>query len=141
MRRRRTRYGKAGGVRYVPDAKPGYPCRQCLRDAEVGEALLLVAHDAFSDGVNSVCRSRSPIFIHEEPCEVQTAWDDLPYQLTYRQLSVRAFDGDVMMTDAEVIDGAKRQATLERFFADASTHEVHVHNAVRGCWATTVVRG
>ena len=28
---------------YVADAKPSYPCRPCLRDAEVGEELLLVS--------------------------------------------------------------------------------------------------
>jgi hypothetical protein len=48
------------GVRFVADAKPGYPCRQCLSDAEIGESLVLVAHDPFT--VDSPYRSRSRSF-------------------------------------------------------------------------------
>ena len=32
---------------YVADEKPSFPCRQCLRDAEIGEELLLVSYDPF----------------------------------------------------------------------------------------------
>jgi hypothetical protein len=128
----------AGGDRYIADAKPGYPCRQCLRDAELGEHLILVSYDPFRTG--SPYRSRSPIFLHEEAC---TAPDDLmmlPDQLTRRQLSVRAFDRKEMMIDAAVIDGTDLDTNLRRFFEDPATHEVHVHNATRGCWATSVLR-
>ena len=38
------------GERFIADAKPGYPCRQCLCDAEIGEALILVAHDPCGAG-------------------------------------------------------------------------------------------
>ncbi len=127
-----------GGERYVADAHPGYPCRQCLRDAEIGEALMLVSHDPFI--VDSPYRSRSPIFLHEQTCAPPGDIDGLPDQLTRRQLSVRAFDGDALMVDAAVIDGTALDEQLRRFFADAATTEVHVHNATRGCWATSVTR-
>lgn len=127
-----------GGERYIADAKPGYPCRQCLSDAEVGEALILVAHDPFA--TESPYRSRSPIFLHEHACSPPTDLTALPAQLTGRQLSVRAFDRDEMMLDAEVIDGTDLDGTLRRFFGDLATAEVHIHNATRGCWATSVSR-
>lgn len=127
-----------GGDRFVADAMPGFPCRQCLRDAEIGEALVLVAHDPFTK--DSPYRSRSPIFLHERPCAPRHDDQELPEQLTRRQLSVRAFDSDAMMIDAEVIDGADLKSALARFFADRATHEVHVHNASRGCWAASASR-
>ncbi|HAP75703.1 MAG TPA: DUF1203 domain-containing protein [Acidimicrobiaceae bacterium] len=127
-----------GGERYIADTNPGYPCRQCLLDAEVGEVLLLVSHDPFT--IDSPYRARSPIFLHEQPCTPAATSARLPEQLTSRQLSVRAFDGNAMMVDAAVIDGADLDALLQRFFDDSSTVEVHVHNATRGCWATSVVR-
>jgi hypothetical protein len=33
------------------------------------------------------------------------------------------------------------RATIERFFTDDATAKIHVHNAVRGCWAVNVERG
>lgn len=127
-----------GGERYVADSTPGYPCRQCLRDAEVGESLILVAHDPFER--DSPYRSRSPIFLHEHPCGRPAADASLPDQLTVRQLSVRAFDERAMMTDATVIDGHDLHDVIRRFFDDDTTHGIHVHFAGRGCWATTVRR-
>lgn len=126
------------GERYVADAKPGYPCRQCLRDAEIGETLILVSHDPFS--VDSPYRSRSPIFLHEQRCAPSNGVDGLPDQLTCRQLSVRSFDEQALMIDAAVIDGTTLDDQLQRFFANDDTSEVHVHNASRGCWATSVTR-
>ncbi len=130
----------AGGRSYIADSKPGYPCRVCLRDAEVGEELLLVSHDPFV--ADSPYRSASPIFIHSAPCDPEpgVSSSTLPTQLTLRQLSVRAFDDEAMMIDAAVIDGTELDVTLCSMFADDAVTTVHVHNAVRGCWATNVVR-
>jgi hypothetical protein len=136
----------SGGIVHVADSKPGYPCRQCLRDAEVGEELVLVSHDPFAgefaggSAGDSPYRSASPIFLHRAPCGAPDADDHLPVQLTGRQLSVRSFDEAAMMIDAAVIDGNDLRATIERFFADDASERVHVHNAVRGCWAVTVER-
>ncbi len=80
------RLRRGGGPTYVADEKPGYPCRQCLRDAEVGEELVLVSHDPFDQ--DSPYRSASPIFLHLEPCEGAVPSAELPSQLTGRQLSV-----------------------------------------------------
>jgi Protein of unknown function (DUF1203) len=126
-----------GGTSYIADSKPGYPCRQCLRDAEIGEELLLVSYDPFT--IDSPYRSASPIFLHVTSCAPDES-SALPEQLTRRQLSIRAFDCDAMMIDAAVIDGANLDSTLQQMFADDHTEVVHVHNAGRGCWATNVTR-
>lgn len=65
---------------HVADSHPGYPCRQCLRDAEVGEELVLVSYDPFR--VDSPYRCASPIFLHRTPCTPPADLAVLPTQLT-----------------------------------------------------------
>ena len=128
----------AGGVPYVADSKPGYPCRQCLRDAEIGDEMLLVSYDPFT--ASSPYRCASPIFIHSAPC-TSDDWQDLPVQLTSRTLSVRGFDEAAMMLDAALIEGTELSATIETLFENPAIDHLHVHNASRGCWAARVERG
>jgi hypothetical protein len=123
---------------YVADETPGFPCRQCLRDAEIGEELLLVSYDPFT--VDSPYRSASPIFLHREPCSAPTDPHVVPEQLTVRQLSVRAFDAQALMIDAAIVPGAELAEMLARMFDDETCDHVHVHNATRGCWAVRVDR-
>lgn len=120
---------------YVADSFPGFPCRQCLRDADIGEELILVSHDPFD--VDTPYRSASPIFVHREPCGPPSA-GGLPEQLTRRTLSVRAFDIDGLMIEAALIDGAELDCTIERLLADPASEFIHVHNEPRGCWAIEV---
>ena len=134
----RLRAAWAGSPVYVADEKPSFPCRQCLRDAEIGEELLLVSYDPFT--VDSPYRSASPIFLHREPCSSPADVCVLPEQLTVRQLSVRAFDAEAMMIDAAIVHGDQLADTLTRMFDDDACDHIHVHNATRGCWAVRVGR-
>ena len=126
-----------GGITYVADENPGFPCRQCLRDAEVGEELLLVSYDPFT--ASSPYRCASPIFIHSKSCTPHDA-AGLPAQLTSRKLSVRAFDDEAMMLDAALIDGTDLSKTIDQFLANPSVDVLHLHNEPRGCWAARVER-
>jgi hypothetical protein len=121
----------------VADSSPGYPCRQCLNDAEVGEVLALVSYDPFS--LESPYHSASPIYLHKDDCgeaDVST----IPGQQLRRQLSVRAFDAHEMMLAGEVIDGVDLEDTAARLLASNDVAFVHVHNASRGCWALRIER-
>ena len=127
-----------GGVTYVADSKPGFPCRQCLRDAEIGDEMLLVSYDPFT--ASSPYRCASPIFIHSAPCSSDDR-QDLPVQLTIRTLSVRGFDSASMMLDAALIEGTDLSFTIETLFDNPAIDHLHVHNASRGCFAARVMRG
>lgn len=129
---------RRGGTVYTADQHPGYPCRQCLQDASVGDELILVSYDPFT--TDSEYRSASPIFLHRTPCTPVPGGPDLPDQLTLRQLSVRSFDTDEMMIDAAVIDGSELGEAIAGFFDNEESHTIHVHNATRGCWAVAVDR-
>lgn len=125
---------------YVADTHPGYPCRQCLRDAQVGEELILVSHDPFPAASASPYRSASPIFLHRRPCGVADDLSTIGPQQTGRQLSARAYDADDMMLDADVLAGTELELLIEKWFGDPAIDHVHVHNAGRGCWAVRIDR-
>ncbi|MEP7203258.1 MAG: DUF1203 domain-containing protein [Ilumatobacteraceae bacterium] len=126
-----------GGITYIAEESPGYPCRQCLRDAEPGEELLLVSYDPFT--ASSPYRCASPIFIHSKPCQPDQS-AALPKQLTRRKLSVRAFDTDAMMLDAVLIDGSDLASTVQHLLTNPAVEVLHVHNEPRGCWAARFER-
>ena len=126
-----------GGIGYVTDEHPGFPCRQCLRDAEIGEEMILASHDPFT--ASSPYRSASPIFLHRWPCTPDDS-TELPEQLTRRRLSVRAFDASAMMLDAALIDGGQLSTAIEQLLGNPAVDHLHVHNEPRGCFAARVDR-
>lgn len=128
-----------GAIRMRVDAKPGFPCRVTLEDAEPGEDVLLVNYEHLP--VDTPYRSRHAIFVRDGAERPARHADTVPEQLRTRLLSVRAFDAAGMMTDADVIDGADLDARIAGFFADPAVAYLHVHNAKRGCFAARVDRG
>lgn len=131
----------AASVTVVADESPGYPCRACLRDAALGEELVLVSHDPFagwSAAEMSPYRSAGPIFLHGRDCSAEVDPDRVPDQLVRRLLSVRAFDEGAMMVDGRVVEGVDLESTLEELAGRADVTKVMVHNAGRGCFAATV---
>jgi hypothetical protein len=128
-----------GMRRMVADAKPGFPCRVSLEDAEPGERLVLLPFE--HQPAHSPYRAAGPIFVREA---VQTTFDrlgELPPVLLGRMLSVRAYDKDSMMIDADVVEGSAVEPLLARQFARADTDYIHIHFARHGCYACRVDRG
>lgn len=124
--------------RYVADAKPGFPCRVTLEDAEPGENLLLApyAHQTSP----TAYASKGPIFIRERHAPTAEWTDEIPIQLQSRLISLRAYDQAGMMIDADVVDGAALRPLIERFLADERTDRLHAHFARRGCYAALIER-
>lgn len=124
-------------IRRVADSSPGWPCRRCLRDAEVGEVMLLVAYDPWT--VDSPYRQSGPVFVHERSCQARGG-AELPEQLTSRLLSVRVIDRNGMQVAGDVVPGGQLRTRLEQVVADPKTAFVHLHNAGAGCFAARVDR-
>lgn len=126
-------------VRVVADEKPGFPCRVSLRDAEIGEKLLLMNYE--HQPAESPYRSSHAIFVIENAnVERYDEVDGIPDVLRVRQLSVRSFDERGMMLDAEVVEGTSLEPLIERLFTEPHTAYLHVHNAKRGCYAARIDR-
>ena len=127
-----------GVVRYVVDATPGFPDRIEMRDLEVGERVLLLNYTHLD--VPSPYRSSHAIFVREGAAERYDRVNEIPEVMRIRPLSLRAFDANHMMVDAELADGNEIEATIERFFADPNVAYIHVHNAKRGCYSGRIDR-
>lgn len=127
-----------GAVRMVADAKPGFPCRITLDDAEIGEPLLLVNHVSH-DG-NNPYRAAHAIFVGEGASEAALYEDEVPPALAGRILSLRAFDSKGMMTDAALAQPGEADAAIRRLLAGGEVDHIDAHNAIRGCFAARIER-
>jgi hypothetical protein len=127
-----------GAVRLTADAKPGFPCRITLDDAEPSETLLLVNH--CSHGGDNPYRATHAIFVNESATEAAVYEDAIPPALDRRILSLRAFDVDGMMRDAALAQPGEADAVVRRLLADEAVDHLDAHNAIRGCFAARVDR-
>jgi len=128
-----------GVIRMPSDAEVGYPCRITLEDVRPGDDVLLLNHEHLP--VESPYRSRHAIFVKEGAEKAARFENSVPKQLAIRLLSVRGFDDEGMMTDADVVEGRNLEALVDHMFRNPLTRYLHVHNAKRGCFAARVDRG
>jgi hypothetical protein len=127
-----------GVRRMTVDAKPGFPCRASLVDAEPGETVLLVPYVHHES--RSPYRASGPIFIRKDAVTAQPAPGEVPAMLRHRLLSIRAYDGDATMIDADVAPGMELERVIGRLFGNDRVRYLHVHNAGPGCFNCSVVR-
>jgi len=126
-----------GMVRVTANAKPGFPCRVSLEDAEPGETLLLLPFE--HQPVTSPYRASGPIFVREAAL---TPYDgeNLPPVFAGRILSVRAYDIAGHMVEADLTEGTGAEALFHAMLGRKDVAYLHVHNAKRGCYAARVDR-
>jgi hypothetical protein len=127
-----------GAARMIANGQPSFPCRIQLDDAKAGEALLLVNHVSH-DG-NNPYRASHAIFVSESAAEAAVYEDQIPPALDRRILSLRAFDGNGMMTDAALAQPGEADPVIRRLLGNAEVDHVDAHNAVRGCFAARIDR-
>lgn len=128
-----------GARRMVAETPNSAPCRVSLIDADPGERLILLNHRHLDDA-SSPYRAEGPIFVRETAVEADEAADTIPDQLARRLLSVRVYDADWMMTDADVVEGQDLDGRLRDWFSRDDTRTVHIHTARRGCFLAEAVR-
>jgi Protein of unknown function (DUF1203) len=124
--------------RTIANESPGYPCRVSLEDAPAGEELILISHE--HQAASSPYRAAGPIYVRRSATETAVLTNEVPQQFRTRLLSVRAYDAKDFIVDAEVEEGVRLAALIERFFANPEVAYLHVHYARRGCYAGRVDR-
>lgn len=127
-----------GAKRFVVDSRPGFPDRVTLTDLAPGRTALLVNHT--HQPANTPYRASHAIFIGEDPAAKPAILDIVPPMLSERLISLRAFDAQHMMTDADVMEGPALAEHIARFFGNARVAYLHAHFAKRGCFAARVER-
>lgn len=124
--------------RVFATAKPGYPCRVSLADAEIGDELLLLPFE--HQPASSPYRSSGPIFVRKSATPARLEAGVVPDCVPARLMSVRAYDAGHLMTDALVCNGTEASAAIQTMFAREDVAYIHLHNANRGCFSCAVER-
>jgi hypothetical protein len=127
-----------GGVRRVADRVPGFPCRVSLRDAAIGEAVLLVHYEHHP--VASPFRASYAIYVRPGATQARLQPDEVPEMLRSRLLSLRAFSGDGLLVDADVVEGLAVESAIGRLLGATNVNYVHIHFAKAGCFAARAHR-
>ncbi len=124
--------------RIVADAKPGYPDRVELRDAEPGETLLLLNY--LHQPAEMPYKASHATFVREGALAAYDGVDETPECLRLRPISLRAFDATGMMVDADLATGREIDAVIERLLGNPAASYIHAHYARRGCHAARIDR-
>jgi hypothetical protein len=127
-----------GALRRIVDRKPGYPDRIELRDPELGESVLLVNYSHLP--VETPYRSSYAIYVREGARSQYDRINEVPEQFRSRVLSLRAFDEDDMLRDADIVDGTAVESLIERLLSSPQTAYIHAHYAKYGCFAARIDR-
>ncbi len=127
-----------GVLRVVVEAPNVAPDRIELRDAEVGESVLLLNHQYLD--VATPYRGSHAIYIREGATRRYDKVNEVPQAVRSRLMSLRGFDQEGMMVDADVVEGVRIEDLIERLFADPHVAFIQAHHARRGCYAARIER-
>ncbi len=125
-------------VRRRADAKPGFPCRVTLEDAEPGENLLLLNYE--DHAVATPYRNAYAIYVRENAEAAPELRDELPQVFNGRPLALRAFDADGMLRSASLALQGDADARIRDLFAMPEIAYINAHNAAHGCFAARIDR-
>jgi len=120
----------------VEDPMNGYPCRISLSFAGKGDEVLLLSHQ-HQASETSPYRASGPIFVRRGAAPFRHA-NRLPDVLARRLMSIRAYDADDMLIDAEVAEGLALAMLIESWTQRADVAYLHAHFARQGCFACRI---
>ena len=127
-----------GVRRTIADDATSFPCRVSLAHADPGEELILMSFE--HQGAHSPYRAAGPIYVRKVAAMAFDAVNVIPEPVRTRLLSVRAYDGQDLIVDAEVVDGKVIEPLIAAFFQREDVAYLHVHYARRGCYACRIDR-
>ncbi|MDZ4371109.1 MAG: DUF1203 domain-containing protein [Phenylobacterium sp.] len=128
-----------GVMRRQASAPNTTPCRVTLRDAEVGETVLLLNYE--HQPADTPFRARHAIFVREDAQDTVFGPGAIPPAFAVRAfLSLRAFDAEGMMIDAELARTEDLETSIERLLDSPEVAYLHAHYAGAGCYAARIDR-
>lgn len=127
-----------GVKRYIAGEDSRLPDRIEIRDSKPGERFLLLNH--IHQPANSPYRASHAIFVREGAEHPYDRVNAVPEALRIRLLSLRGFDADGMLIEADVTQGTGIEGVIERFFSNPELAYIHAHNAKEGCFHALIER-
>ncbi|MCK8464049.1 DUF1203 domain-containing protein [Aliiroseovarius sp. S1339] len=125
-------------LKVTADSQPGFPCRVSLQDAKIGEELFLLSYQHL--GGSTPFAATHAIYVRKDATQAHVDIDEVPAVLARRVLSVRGFNKQKMMVDADVVNGDDLAQSLNKLFENTEIEFVHIHNAKQGCFAAMATR-
>jgi len=116
----------------------GFPCRVSLQDAQQGETVFLL--NFVHQDTQGPYRSSHAIYVRKNAKQSQLAPAEIPKSIRDRLLSVRGFDVNHMMLEADVVEGTLLAPLIAQFWENPDITYLHLHNARPGCFAARVDR-
>ena len=126
-----------GARRVRASADRGFPCRVSLRDAALGEELILLHHT--SHDVATPYRSAYAIYVSGAG-EAADHVDCLPPVFAGRPLGLRGFDAEGNLADARLALPGGAEPAIAELFANPAIAYIDAHNAAHGCFAARIER-
>jgi len=124
--------------RYVADGTSGLPDRIEIRDAEPGESVLLINY--LHQPAETPYRASHAVFIREGAATTYDGIGLIPPALASRLISLRAFDADHMIVDADIAEGSVLEPLIERLLDNPKAAYLQAHFAKYGCYAARIER-
>lgn len=124
--------------RVIVGSSLGVPDRASLRDLPVGATALLVNH--VHQPAESPFHACHAVYVEEGATTARVVEGRVPRVLRTRLLSLRAFDRDGMLVDADVVDGEAAETRIVAMLAGTDVDVLHAHFARPGCFGARIER-
>ncbi|MEM8772064.1 MAG: DUF1203 domain-containing protein [Pseudomonadota bacterium] len=132
------RLAARGVIRKTVDAKPGYPCRVSLQDANPGETVLLLNYESHKTA--SPYRSSYAIYVRDHVEQSEQYQNELPPVFKNRPIALRIFNKDSMLIGADMGVNSELESKINAALNRPDAAYLHAHNAMHGCFAAEIRR-
>jgi hypothetical protein len=114
----------------------GTPLRCCLREAEAGERVVLIAYRPAA--VGGPYAEVGPVFVHAETCDGYTDEDHYPEGFRSRQQLLRAYDAGGRQVENVIVDGPAAERAIGDLLGRPRVAYLHSRNVLAGCFMFAV---
>ncbi len=90
-------------LKVTANSDPGFPCRVSLQDAKIGDELLLLNYQHLEG--ETPYEATHAIYVRKDAMQAHIDAGKVPAVLSQRVLSVRGFDKQNMMVEADIVNG------------------------------------
>lgn len=125
-------------------AEGGEPCRDVLRRARPGEALILASHTPFTQ--SGPFREFGPVYLLAEASGEEVRCDRLPLppgdETTYfgQRFVLRAYSAEQRIVAAELAEAEAAQSVMEALLSRPDTAYLQARFPTYGCFACRIER-
>ncbi len=124
--------------RMTVTSTPGYPCRVSMKDADIGEIVILTNHQ--HQPANSPYQSSHAVYVTKGAVQASLDVGETPDMIRSRLISLRMFNEADMIVEGDVLEGADLDKRLMEAFANDEVAYAHIHFAKHGCFAGRATR-